>query len=126
MTDARSERSLRSRRSELGARIEVVKLSPGKHALTIACFDEEIVSRFREMGCEGNGYTWCGLVESAARILFGQQAETLSHSPTADSAMATSEDPAPLEIIAAHLRSAFHDDQKMAELIENANPEFLE
>lgn len=107
-------------------KIELVDLKDGHYALIVECFDEKIVSKFNEMGYDGNGDTWFGITESIARLTFGSISNQISHSPEADSEMAVSTNKKLLEKLGQEVERAFNDDVFLKKVIDNANPDYLE
>lgn len=106
-------------------KIEVIELDGGVFALICECEDEKTIMKFNEMGYDGNGYTWDGILESISRLVF-ENVEDLSFSPEADSAMVTSANRDKLDTLAAEARKAFSTPDYLERVIENADPEHLE
>jgi hypothetical protein len=106
--------------------IDISELDENTFALVCECEDEDTIMRFNEMGYDGNGYTWHGILESISRLVFEGGAEDLSFSPEADSAMVTSPNKDRLETLASEARKAFTDSAYMERVIANADEEELE
>ena len=105
---------------------KIIELDDALFALTIECCDEETIKKFNEKGFEGNGYTWCGIIESIARLEFGDKSSSLSYSPEADSTMVIYKDKETLKNLELKVTEALKNSDYMKKVIENSNPEYMD
>ncbi|MCJ8330842.1 MAG: hypothetical protein HRT89_06355 [Lentisphaeria bacterium] len=120
-----TEESTDSRDENCSLDIKVIDIDD-RFALIVECFDEQIIAEFQELGFDGNGYTWCGILESIARFISEDKAREILHTPEADNAMAIHNSKEYLEEIASKIRHAFEDSEYMKIVVQGADPEYIE
>ena len=94
-------------------------------ALTIASGDEATIGFFNQLGFEGNGYTWDGILSTLARMKFSERLDELSFSPEAESALVHCRDPMLIEALATELRAICGNKSEMLRLIQSATRGYL-
>src|SRR5947208_13835105 len=103
---------------------QLVEHEDGTYRLLLTDFDATAAT-FEEMGQEGGGYGWHGVVEALVRMKAPHIAKKLSYDPEASMFVAVSKDRRVLRKVAGLIRSAIDDPKLLKEAIENADPELM-
>jgi hypothetical protein len=103
----------------------LVEHENGTFSLVFDDFDATAAT-FEEMGQEGGGYGWHGVVEALVRMKAPRVAKKLSYDPEASLFAVVSKDRRALATVAGLIRSAIADPQLLREAIENADPELMD
>ena len=104
---------------------QLVEHEDGTGSLLSSDFDAT-AAVFEEMGQEGGGYGWHGVVEALVRMKAPRIAKKVSYDPEASMFVAVSKDRRALGTVAGLIRGAIADPQLLREAIENADPELME
>ena len=96
----------------------------GTYSLMFTDFDATTAT-FEELGREGGGYGWHGVVEALVRLKAPHLARRLTYDPEASMFVALSKDRHALETVAGLIRSAIADSRVLNEAIENADPDLM-
>lgn len=92
------------------------------------CFDafEAAQDVFEEMGWDGGGYSWHGVVDALVRMKAPELAAKLDYDPEASMFVALSDDPEVLAQVAGLMREALGNPALLREAIEKADPELMD
>jgi hypothetical protein len=94
----------------------------GRYSPLLTEFDAT-ASVFEEMGQEGGGYGWHGVVEALVRMKAPGLARKVKYDPEASMFVAYGKNRAALEKVAGLIRAAIQDAALLRQAVENADPE---
>lgn len=97
----------------------------GTYSLAFDDFDPT-AEVFEEMGQDGGGYGWHGVVDALVRMKAPKLKKKLQYDPEASLFVVFSKDRAALEQVAALMREALADPAVLREAIENADPDLMD
>lgn len=103
----------------------LVEDDDGNYSLTFSDFDAT-AELFEEMGQEGGGYGWHGVVDALVRLKAPKLADRLSYDPEASTFVALSRDQDALRQVAELIRKAIADPKLLKQAIEKADPELMD
>ena len=96
----------------------------GTFSLSFDDFDP-MAESFEELGQEGGGFGWHGVVEALVRMKAPHLAGRLEYDPEASMFVSLSPERRALEEVAGLIRDAIGDPALLREAIENADPELM-
>jgi hypothetical protein len=104
------------------------RLVPHEDGSYSLCFDafEATQAIFEEMGWDGGGYSWHGVVDALVQLKAPDLQEKLDYDPEASMFVALSEDQEALAQVAGLIREAIDDPTILREAIENADPDLMD
>ena len=104
---------------------DLVESGDGTFSLCFEDFDAT-ADTFEEMGQEGGGYGWHGVVDALVRMKAPKLRRKLRYDPEASMFVALSKDWEALKQVAELIRGAIDDPALLKEAIENADPELMD
>jgi hypothetical protein len=81
---------------------------------------------FEEMGYEGGGYGWHGVVDALVRRKLPRIARDLEYDPEGSLFAALSDDPNALNEVAVLIQNAMADPALLRQALENADPDLMD
>lgn len=101
--------------------------SPGKYCLMMADGDwEDTLGVFEECGAYGNGYSWQGVAYQAIRAQIPDVADRIEFGSEGGTFVAHSADVDALRQLGRVLQGAVRDRGLLTELIQGADPDWLD
>jgi hypothetical protein len=100
---------------------------PGKYCLLMAdAAWEDTLDVFEECGAYGNGYGWEGFARQAFRAYVPDVADRIDFDPEGGTFVAESTNPDALRQLGHVLQASVRDHRLLAELIQGAEPDWLD
>ena len=96
----------------------------GTLSLAFRDFDPTAAT-FEELGQDGGGYGWHGVVDALVRMKAPELAKSLDYDPEASMFVALSRDRRALEAVAGLIRAAIADPALLKAAIEDADPDLM-
>src|SRR5262249_12980086 len=104
---------------------QLVAQEDGTYSLLLTDFDRTAAT-FEEMGQEGGGYGWHGVVEALVRMRAPKLKRKVRYDPEASMFVAYSKDREALKQVAALIRDAIAQPALLKEAIAKADPELMD
>jgi hypothetical protein len=104
---------------------EIFDRGDGTYSLGFDDFDST-ADVFEEMGYEGGGCGWHGVVDALVRRKVPRLARNLEYDPEGSLFAALSDDPNALNEVAVLIRNALDDPALLRQALENADPDLMD
>jgi hypothetical protein len=104
---------------------KLIENEDGTYSLLLTDFDRT-AQTFEEMGQDGGGYGWHGVVDALVRMKAPKLKRKVRYDPEASMFVALSKDREALKQVAELIRSAIHEPALLKEAIEKADPELMD